>query len=345
MKTFPKILTILFLTVFILQIICVFFLLLAPAASHATKAEPVIFKPQVDIPGMSDNFEKPSDSEGYIIPTDTGGIAKYIRVIYKYAIGIVGILAAVVLMLGGVLWLTAGGNTTRVTEAKAWITASLTGLVLALSSYLILATVNPALVNFEVTKIESVEKIILGCCLTNGKSENTKETACKGKFTENGISRNNQCVLSTDKGCCNFNALTYINVLSGNDRAKCKDDIPQTQCDKLISLFYPNKACKDTVGCKEYCAETGREGVACQIPGWDRAICHEKNCVKCNRHIDGPCTSDKPCCEGLYCSSMPGGNDICRTSWPIGGPCDPLIVNMCKKGLKCDSSTRRCVNK
>ena len=80
----------------------------------------------------------------------------YIKAIYQYAIGIVGILAAVVLMFGGLLWLTAGGNTGQVTEAKEWIKASLTGLILALSSYMILYVVNPDLTIFQSLNIEKV---------------------------------------------------------------------------------------------------------------------------------------------------------------------------------------------
>jgi len=99
--------------------------------SHAAD---ISFQPQVPIPGFNG---------GSISPTSIG---MYIKAIYKYAIGIVGILAAVVLMFGGLLWLTAGGNTNQVGEAKAWIGASLTGLLIALCSFMIMATINPKLV-------------------------------------------------------------------------------------------------------------------------------------------------------------------------------------------------------
>ncbi len=98
-------------------------------------------------------------------------IGEYIVAIYKYAIGIVGILAAVVLMFGGVLWITAGGNNERISNAKSWIAASLSGLVLALCSYMILYTINPNLVKFEPIEIvivndntQDMEVIIVGCC-------------------------------------------------------------------------------------------------------------------------------------------------------------------------------------
>ncbi|MDD4333313.1 MAG: D-alanyl-D-alanine carboxypeptidase family protein [Patescibacteria group bacterium] len=86
-------------------------------------------------------------------------IGEYIAGIYKYAIGIVGILAAVVLMWGGIVWLTAGGNQQRIGDAKSWITASISGLIIALSSYLILYQINPALVNYQPLVITIIEKV------------------------------------------------------------------------------------------------------------------------------------------------------------------------------------------
>lgn len=154
LKSLPKIITIFFLTIFIFQLACLLFLTLAPNISQA--ADPATFKPQVQIPGMAEEFGATDKTGGYAIPGSTASIAKYVRVVYKYAIGIVGILAAVVLMVGGVMWIVAGGNSTAIGEAKSWIGASLTGLVLALMSYLILATINPALVDLKTTQIKTV---------------------------------------------------------------------------------------------------------------------------------------------------------------------------------------------
>ncbi len=113
-------------------------------------------KLQIDIPGLILTKGKA------IVCTEVNGkktckfpwIAEYIAGIYKYAIGIVGILSAVVLMIGGILWIVAGGNATTIGEAKAWIGASLTGLVIALCSYLILYQVNPALVGSAFKPLE-----------------------------------------------------------------------------------------------------------------------------------------------------------------------------------------------
>ena len=168
--------------VFIFQLVCLLFLALAPAASQA--ADPATFKPQV---GIGTDFQA---GTSYTPDRSTAMIGKYIRAIYKYAIGIVGILAAVVLMIGGVIWITAGGNAERIGEAKAWIASSLTGLLLALLSYTILATVNPALVNFQVTPVMQVTPTkntitTQGCCVPVDK--NSK--ACRpGSINDAGIS-------------------------------------------------------------------------------------------------------------------------------------------------------------
>ncbi|MFA5317999.1 MAG: pilin [Patescibacteria group bacterium] len=88
-------------------------------------------------------------------------IGEYIQAVYNYGIGIVGILAAIILMWGGLLWLTAGGDQGKVTEAKAWIAAAVTGLVIALSSWTILYIINPNLVSFKSLSeyIKNVEKV------------------------------------------------------------------------------------------------------------------------------------------------------------------------------------------
>jgi hypothetical protein len=138
------------------------FLTLAPLA-HA--ADPIKFKPQITI---DKDF---SNTKEITIAPDS--IGKYIKAIYKYAIGIVGILAAVVLMFGGLLWLTAGGNANQVSEAKAWIGASLTGLLIALCSFMIMATINPRLVEVGTINPEKVNAVDTSKNKSSDPADNT----------------------------------------------------------------------------------------------------------------------------------------------------------------------------
>lgn len=137
-KRFLQILTYFFIAIFALQIVAAFFLVLQPAIAGAAPTQL-----QVAIDGQ----------------TSVRGIAEYISLVYKYGTGVVGIVAAVVLMFGGILWLTAGGNTGQVQTAKEWIKAALLGLILALLSYMILLTINPDLVSFDEITIKSIEGI------------------------------------------------------------------------------------------------------------------------------------------------------------------------------------------
>lgn len=94
-------------------------------------------------------------------------IGEFINEIYKYALGVVGILATVVMMIGGFIWITAGGNAGRVSDAKNWIFGAITGLVLTMCSWLILNTINPDLVVFKPINPKDIKAITPGCCEWN----------------------------------------------------------------------------------------------------------------------------------------------------------------------------------
>ncbi len=114
------------------------------------KAEDAIrFQPQVTIGNIFVNTKCDPRDKACGIPVDPSTLGTYISEIYKYAIGTVGILATIALMIGGLLWATAAGNQNRVSTAQSWINSAFTGLLLALSSYTILYFVNPSLVSFK----------------------------------------------------------------------------------------------------------------------------------------------------------------------------------------------------
>ncbi|MBD3248250.1 hypothetical protein GF382_03080 [Candidatus Falkowbacteria bacterium] len=153
----------------------------------------------------------------------TEPIAKYIQAIYKYATGAVGILAAVVLMWGGVIWVTAG-DSTRVSEAKAWIGASITGLVLVVGSYVILSQVNPNLVAFQPKSIPAVKTI----------SSPEKKIICHWEEIKNGES--NMCDDQLGKGWAN------------TTRTECTKEKPEKKED---TLTYECCCVTNTPGCPE----------------------------------------------------------------------------------------------
>lgn len=87
-----------------------------------------------------------------------GDLAGYIAAIYKYGVGVVAILAVIVIMWGGLVWLTSGGNTGQIDNAKQWISGAVLGLIIALTSFLILNTINPQLTNLYITQPIPIDK-------------------------------------------------------------------------------------------------------------------------------------------------------------------------------------------
>ena len=86
--------------------------------------------------------------------------AQYISQLYQWTISVTGILAGIMIMIGGLLYLTAGGSPERVSNAKSYISNALIGLILALTSYFLLQTVNPALLNLRFPKVPLVQAVV-----------------------------------------------------------------------------------------------------------------------------------------------------------------------------------------
>lgn len=74
------------------------------------------------------------------------GLGVFINFLVVLATGAVVMAAAIVIVWGGYLYMTAGGNAEQVQRAKSWITAALLGIIIALTAYVILNTINSSTV-------------------------------------------------------------------------------------------------------------------------------------------------------------------------------------------------------
>ncbi|MBT5807992.1 hypothetical protein HOI18_01830 [Candidatus Uhrbacteria bacterium] len=82
-------------------------------------------------------------------------IGEYIAGLYSYLLGISTTIAIVLIMIGGLQYtFAAGGGDTA--KAKKRIKDAVTGLVLMISVYMILVTVNPSLVGLEAIRLENI---------------------------------------------------------------------------------------------------------------------------------------------------------------------------------------------
>lgn len=71
--------------------------------------------------------------------------------IIRTAMGLLGIVAVVIILIGGFKWMTAGGNDEQVGEAKKWIFSGVIGLAIILSAYALATYVINSLVTATTT--------------------------------------------------------------------------------------------------------------------------------------------------------------------------------------------------
>ncbi|MBD3359412.1 MAG: hypothetical protein GF365_01755 [Candidatus Buchananbacteria bacterium] len=72
-----------------------------------------------------------------VIQLGTQDIRVTVARIINVAMGLLGIVAVVIILLGGFKWMTAGGNDENVKQAKKLIVSGIIGLVIILTAYAI----------------------------------------------------------------------------------------------------------------------------------------------------------------------------------------------------------------
>lgn len=73
-------------------------------------------------------------------------LVETIAQIIRIALGFLGVIAVVIILLGGFKWMTAAGNDDKVKDAKKLIFSGIIGLVIILSAYAIASFVIDAIV-------------------------------------------------------------------------------------------------------------------------------------------------------------------------------------------------------
>lgn len=88
-----------------------------------------------------------SDADQSIVPTgvENTGLMKTINTAVNVVIGIIGMLAVVMIIMGGISFVTSQGDTAKVTKARNTILYGVVGLVVALLAF--------AIVNFVLSSV------------------------------------------------------------------------------------------------------------------------------------------------------------------------------------------------
>lgn len=119
-------------------------------------------------------------------------LGDYIAGVYKYLLGISTTIAIVMLMVSGLQWSLGGQSTEAVGKAQARIKNAVTGLVLLLSAYLILFTVNPNLIKLTFPKLKLIQEVPLDNLV---ESDADAAQCSSGNLT--GVNDFQDCMLST----------------------------------------------------------------------------------------------------------------------------------------------------
>jgi len=299
----------------------IFVSLLFVPANLALAADALKFNPQIPIPGMgSGPIDVGSESDG-MMTSDL--LSRYIKAIYDYGLKAAGVLAAVVLMGGGLIWLTSGGNQTKIGQAKEMIIGSVTGLIILFGAYMILNTVNPALLELKPISLITIKNNEKVCCEENGTAYMKGELDCTGiKYPGYLIdSSSGKCAKT---GCCFKDGVS--DSFKSMGQGYCID-VFESSC-AANAIFKPEKVCSDLSECKkEGISQMDCKGVAegdwCNNDGGIKATCYSGICYLNPSRLDEPCGN-----EGAYCMvSEKCTSQYAKRDW-LGG-------NDCASGLKC----------
>lgn len=78
-------------------------------------------------------------------PISTSDFNKLVGNTLQWVLSVAGVLALVMLIVGGIMYITAGGVEEKITQAKKIITWTILGLALVLVSYAIISVLNDIL--------------------------------------------------------------------------------------------------------------------------------------------------------------------------------------------------------
>ncbi len=113
--------------------------LIAGAASIATLVIPAVASAAVTI-----------ENVGGSLGLGSADLKQTVLNIITFVLGLLGLIAVIMILYGGFIWLTAGGNEDKVDSAKKIISAAAVGLVVILISW--------AIVNFVIGSTRNVTR-------------------------------------------------------------------------------------------------------------------------------------------------------------------------------------------
>lgn len=326
MKKFKKIWLASFLSIYLLAGL----LLFVPVSAQASIFDPtknIDFTPQIGVP----NSEFTAGTAVGVGNTgvNTKGetvmrsdlLARYINAFYQWGLSIVAVIAVVVLMAGGVMWIASAGDSSLVTKAKEMIIGSLSGMALLIGAWFFLNTINPQLTQLPAIEMVIINKKVMICCEESGVAYLKEKSNCKGTvFEDSAINYiNNKCEKT---GCCFFDS--YKNSQGQTIKGYCVDTV-SVRCNTNAS-FKTGTNCASLENCKQnevrqMNCDGKEDGEKCNNAESAQASCYSNICYIGPNKLNEPCGNEGGVCYAS-CDSKYDERDL------VGG-------NDCEGSLKC----------
>ncbi|TSA45135.1 hypothetical protein D4R51_02395 [bacterium] len=147
----------------------------------------------------------------------TADIPSYLNNLYRFAVGIAGLLALGFIVAGGVYYTISSGSGDKQREARSMITSALLGVALLFGSYLILNTVNPQITKLGELKlrVDSAPSLPSSTAQSVGEGEG----GCGGDFKKLNVYTPGSAVSWSPASNCGYRKLfnTAEFKIDGND--------------------------------------------------------------------------------------------------------------------------------
>jgi hypothetical protein len=257
-------------------------------------------------------------SFGDLTITQNSSLPEYAKYFFNLGMALAGMLALIVITIGGAFYLISFASGKFTDNGKEWIKSGVIGLVILLSSYLIVNTINPDLVYF---RLENLIPILSNVFPPGDRSQKQppgseyKEIPL-GVITENLISRTRDCYDFDSKGNpiegekvrSDNNTIslpTYLDhdrvdcFLKLTDAAQRKAKVIKDLSDKIMELM---AQCSCQGKCDLTCDSCTYSGV-CPAPNPNQEGLCGGSCVGAG------CQGENDCCPPGVKDKIQGTND------------------------------------
>lgn len=167
----------------------------------------------VEIPGLEFT---PAYQDGEAVVSNYLG--EYIEAVYNWLIPVGGLLAVVIIMIAGLQWMVARGNTSRIGKAKDRIRNAVTGIILLLGAATLANIMNPQLLTYDSLKIRAI------------KSEFVSTEDTFSDVSDPNLNLSDPPVTESDVAIIGTNGVTYFTQRGNDTNYSCGTTVETSGC-------------------------------------------------------------------------------------------------------------------